>query len=92
MRVGIKYCGGCDPTYERVDYVRQLQRAAGDRIEWFRFDEEGLEGLLLVHGCDSECIETTPWIDISLPLISIRNDTKPPDEIVTIILKKGGKS
>ena len=24
-RIGLKYCGGCDPSYDRVEYVRAIQ-------------------------------------------------------------------
>ena len=90
MRVGIKYCGGCDPAYDRVDYVRQIQEAAGDRIEWLRFDEPGLDALLLVNGCDTQCIDLTSFNSGSLPSISIKPNEELPENIVSIIIKEGG--
>ena len=27
MRIGIKYCGGCNPRYDRVAAVKELQHA-----------------------------------------------------------------
>ena len=91
MRVGIKYCGGCDPAYDRLDYVNRIQEAAGSRIEWVRYDEQGLDALLLVCGCDAECIELTSFTINELPIISIRTDQETPEKIVSNLLKKRGK-
>ena len=29
MRIGIKYCGGCNPTYERTDVVLRIKKNIG---------------------------------------------------------------
>ena len=46
----MKYCGGCNPSYERVEYVREIQKAAGSRVTWVTLDEGDFCALLLVSG------------------------------------------
>ena len=92
MRVGIKYCGGCDPTYDRVKYVQEIQEAGVGRIEWVRFDEPGIAVVLLVCGCDAQCIEDVDFQSHDLPLVSIRSENESPEMMVSMLLEKGGES
>jgi hypothetical protein len=57
MRVGIKYCGGCNPTYERVDMVKRLEEELGERFLFLTHDAEALDALLLINGCPKACAD-----------------------------------
>ena len=54
MRIGIKYCGGCNPRYDRVAAVKELQRR---HPEWTvePAGEGGQEYILVVCGCTAVC-------------------------------------
>lgn len=55
MKVGIKYCGGCNPRYDRAAYVKKL---CGEHPEWeWEYAREGTlyDLLLVVGGCTSCC-------------------------------------
>jgi len=54
-RIGIKYCGGCNPLYERVDLVQKVHSSLKDRFLFLRHDQENLHGLILVSGCPRAC-------------------------------------
>lgn len=54
-RIGIKYCGGCNPHYERVDWVQKVYSSVKDRFLFLRHDQENLHGLILVSGCPRAC-------------------------------------
>ena len=54
-KIGIRYCGGCNPHYERVEAIRQVQSAVGDRFLFLRHDQQGLDGLIAVNGCPRTC-------------------------------------
>lgn len=56
-KIAVKYCGGCDPTYDRVELVQRIKREAGDRIEWVTPEAQGYEAVLLVCGCLKACPE-----------------------------------
>lgn len=56
MRIGIKYCGGCNPFYDRKAEVEKLERNLKD----IRFEPvqpgESYDRVLLVCGCPRACI------------------------------------
>ncbi len=56
IRAAIKYCGGCNPSYDRVEWVRRLQELAGLDITWHAFaQQDAVDVLILVSGCEREC-------------------------------------
>lgn len=59
MRVGVKYCGGCNPRYDRVKFVTQLKQELGEGIEWLNAStaENTLDFVLVVCGCTAACAE-----------------------------------
>ena len=55
MKVGIKYCGGCNPRYDRAAYVRQLCEAHPE-WEWeYAAEDVPYDLLLVIGGCSSCC-------------------------------------
>ena len=55
MKVGIKYCGGCNPRYDRGEYVRKLCES---HAEWeTEYAQEGVhyDLLYVIGGCTSCC-------------------------------------
>jgi hypothetical protein len=55
--VGIKYCGGCNPNYERVKMVQRVQSLMSDRFLFRRHDQQDLDLLVLMNGCPRACAE-----------------------------------
>ena len=55
LKVGIKYCGGCNPSYERVEMVQQVQSVLKDRFIFSVSDQEDSDIMLLVCGCPRAC-------------------------------------
>ena len=56
-RIGIKYCGGCNPNYERVEMVQRVQTSMKDRFLFLRHDQQDLDVLVLMNGCARACAE-----------------------------------
>lgn len=54
-KIGIKYCGGCNPTYERVEMVERVQFRMQDRFLFLSHDQQGPDGLILINGCPRSC-------------------------------------
>jgi hypothetical protein len=54
-RIGIKYCGGCNPAYERLEVIQEIQSRLGDRFLFFRPEQRDLDGLLFINGCVRSC-------------------------------------
>ena len=58
MRIGIKYCGGCNPRYDRVAAVKELQQRHPEwKIE--PAGEGGQEYILVTAGAPGDH-STTP--------------------------------
>ena len=54
-KIGIKYCGGCNPGYERVEMMERVQTLMEDQILFLKHDHHNLDGLVLVNGCPKAC-------------------------------------
>jgi hypothetical protein len=54
-KIGIRYCGGCNPTYDRMQMVRQLKSRYLNRFCFLLPKRKKLDGLLFINGCPSSC-------------------------------------
>ncbi len=54
-RIGVKYCGGCNPGYERVEVVEEVQSQGGERFLFLYHNQQDLDGLIAVNGCARAC-------------------------------------
>ncbi len=54
-KIGIKYCGGCNPGYERVEMMERVQFRFSDRFLFLRHDEPDIDALILMGGCHRVC-------------------------------------
>ena len=64
VKMGLRYCGGCNPRYDRVALVKQLQQSLpGIRFELADADAEHA-AVLLVCGCSAQCVGLS---DLTLP-------------------------
>jgi hypothetical protein len=54
-RIGIKYCGGCNPGYERVEMIERVQFRFNDRFFSLHHDEPDIDVLVLMSGCHRAC-------------------------------------
>lgn len=62
MRIGVKFCGGCNQCYDRRDFLQKLQDAHPDVEFFFLFDgEEACDVGLLIRGCAAECIDPSQY-------------------------------
>ena len=86
-RIGLKYCGGCDPSYDRVEYVRAIQEAAGDRIEWIPLDEGGFTTVMLVCGCDTQCVEMAEYVVRGCRIVRVKDGSGTPSQILSHLLE-----
>lgn len=55
MNVGFKYCGGCNPTYNRKDFLNNLM--SKHRDVHFTIAEENIfyDIVLIINGCIRAC-------------------------------------
>ena len=56
-RIGVKYCGGCMPSYDRTGLVRDLQERLAGKVEFVRWDRPDTRMTLIVAGCPNACAD-----------------------------------
>jgi len=54
MYIGIKYCGGCNPIYDRKEFVGLLTNLFNHKFEAADMDKE-YDLLIVMCGCSSCC-------------------------------------
>lgn len=73
-KIGIKYCGGCNPTYERVEIIQGVRFQLRDQIFLARHDEKDIEALIIVNGCPRACTDQDLKQNVSSYSITGEND------------------
>jgi len=60
-RIGLKYCGGCSPRYDRVQAVGYLRERLKDTVDLVSYEDPDIEGILVVAGCPTACVDLTSF-------------------------------
>jgi hypothetical protein len=55
MKVGIKYCGGCNPRFDRLNIAKQLQSELADLTIKPAGENEVFDVIAVICGCFSQC-------------------------------------
>jgi hypothetical protein len=61
MRIGVKYCGGCNPDYDRVALIKQIQERLKDKADFVSWEREDMDIVLVVCGCSTSCVDLGPF-------------------------------
>ena len=59
MRVGVKYCGGCNPCYDRVAWAEACRREHPEDRFLPAVPGQRYHRLLVICGCDVKCADLT---------------------------------
>ena len=59
IKILIKYCGGCNPTLDRVKTVKILLHKLKDKVQVVSKDDDIIDVMLIVCGCPTACIDTS---------------------------------
>lgn len=55
LTVGIKYCGGCNPRYDRVKKVQELKNHYPQFCFSYAVPAQTYDFLLVICGCNANC-------------------------------------
>lgn len=55
LRIGVKYCGGCNPAYDRVEMIHRIRTEYQDRYLFLRYDEPKIDVIIFINGCLRAC-------------------------------------
>lgn len=76
LKIRIKYCGGCNPNYDRVALVRQIEERLGDKVSLVGAESEGIDLVLAVMGCSTACADLTPFAGQEIRIITSPADAE----------------
>jgi len=57
FRVGLKYCGGCNPMFDRIAAVQKIREELAGEAELIPLSEGDSEVVLAVMGCGAACAD-----------------------------------
>jgi len=70
LRVGVKYCGGCNPEYDRVALVEQIKEKLEGKVGFVPPESKGVDIILAVHGCKTACANLSSFRGIETWTVS----------------------
>lgn len=91
-KIALKYCGGCNPGFDRVEYFQEIQNAAGDLIEWVTLDGPDFETVLVISGCHTACPAERIVLSARRRIVLIRDNELDPAAVVQNLLLSEEKS
>lgn len=74
MKIGVKYCGGCNPLFDRGKLLKKIKENSKDGVQFFSVEaDETYDGIIVLCGCKSRCAEYSElkYVDF---LIILDND------------------
>ncbi|MDA8140052.1 MAG: hypothetical protein M0036_15495 [Desulfobacteraceae bacterium] len=80
--VGLKYCGGCNPNYDRVALVAYLRQRLAGQIVFVRYDQPEAEMILAVEGCPTACADLASFEH--LPVFIIKRPSEAEEFIMYV--------
>ncbi len=61
LRVGLKYCGGCNPEYDRVAVKNRIEKSLQDKVLFVSPESDDKEMILAIQGCKIACADLSPF-------------------------------
>lgn len=80
MRVGIKYCGGCNPAYRREIVEERLVELLGSENVIHTSNCENVDVLVVICGCKTACASR----DLNCKNLVVIDEPKSNDELADI--------
>ena len=60
IRIRVKYCGGCNPTYDRVQLGENLKKKLSGMAELVSADNR-VDLVLAIQGCETACADLSAF-------------------------------
>jgi len=76
LKVGIKYCGGCNPYYDRVALVKRIADRLAGKVKIVALDHDRIDLVLAVEGCNTACAELSQFDGKKIRVITYPEDAK----------------
>lgn len=81
MTIGIKYCGGCNPTYRRESVEEMIREVFSEENIVYASRCEDVDVLVLICGCETACASR----DVDCKNLVVIDEPKSKDELKELI-------
>ena len=76
VKLGLKYCGGCNPGYDRVALVKQIEEGLRGEVEFVSPESEEVALVLAVEGCSTACADLSAFQGLEIRRITNIGDAE----------------
>ena len=76
IKIGLKYCGGCNPDYDMVKAVEYIKEQLGDAIDLVSAQTEDTDMVLVVEGCEVCCVDLAPFSSRPVSIVKSEEDAQ----------------
>jgi len=83
LKIGIKYCGGCNPYYDRVALVKRIESRLQGKVEFVSAANDDVDLVLAVEGCNTACADLSSFDENKIRIITKTEDA---DDFIQDIL------
>ena len=73
-KLGVKYCGGCNPYYDRVALVERIKSHLKGKAEFVSPSNDDVQLVLAVQGCRIACADLDSFQGKTVYIITCRED------------------
>ena len=85
FKVGIKYCGGCNPDYDRVALFKMIEERLKGHVRFVSPEGADINLVLVIEGCKTACADLSSFQGKTIHIISRKEDA---DKFLQIELLK----
>ena len=86
LRLALKYCGGCNPDYDRVAVAASIRARLDGRVEFVTAgDGSGVDIVLLLAGCETACADLDQFAGSEIMTVTSR---KKSEVVIERVLKR----
>jgi hypothetical protein len=76
LKVAIKYCGGCNPDYDRVAIAKRIKQSLNGKIEFVSPEDGNIDLVLAIEGCKTACADLSAFEATKICIISKIEDAE----------------
>ena len=76
LKIGLKYCGGCNPDYDRVAVKDQIEKSLKDKILFVSPESDDKEMILAIEGCKIACADLSHFRGLKIWKITSVEDAE----------------
>ncbi|HNX23646.1 MAG TPA: hypothetical protein PKG60_06330 [Spirochaetota bacterium] len=88
LKIGIKFCGGCNPLFDRIAASRRIKDELREKAEFVSYDDPEADIILVFMGCSAACAEINGF---SMEKAKIINSDSDADSFIIEVKGTAGR-